>query len=944
MADRTTDIDLPAAGAGVTAASAAPTTAAATTPPALRPATAEDVIRAIAKQHGVNPLLAIAVAQKESNLNPDAVGDGGLALGTFQLHGPAAIDTGVDRTDPLGNITGGVKYLRQLSDRYHGDVTKALMAYNDGMDNVDKGIVTPKAQAYASAVLANVSALSRTGHGAGKPTGQMPAVGQPSAPTTASSTASSPSFLRRAASFLTPTIPTTAAGTVQWGPTSEGREMLAGAGGGILATQLAGAVLAPETGGLSALAANVLAPIIGAGLGGGVEHATEAAIGAAPPTDTLPGLGTPVSPLVGGAARQAAFEAGGQALTGVGRAVGRRVLASRVAREAAEYLKNTGASIREQGADTVAAIRDQFATTLSALRVSAHNALTTAREQGTAAITAAQDAGSALVTKAKDVAGQHLADIELRNASEITTAKKLLDDLRSHVPSIAATGRAVADAMTGPVKRALDIAGQRVAATAAQAGADGVMVSTAPIKDALREMANKARPAVLLNAEAPRAGGATGFDRLLSTIQAADRAKATGNTTVLTSLQQKIAQQLGIDPTKMNPQLPGLIGKIFGLPDEIAFPDAHAIKMLLDESVNWDRIAKKHMEKITKGVRISLRDAMSGLAPAYDAATEQYANLVPLYRKGIGQRVFKLLAQPDGADKLAGLLTEKAATSAATLRSLLVDHAAAGGNADLGQRAWAAVRDSYTFKHLIGPGIDKLASNLDNLLTLHPEFVRTVYGDQEGAATIQRLSTIVDAVKTAEARGAEQIAQTTAIGHAGVQEATGVAKAATRAVKAGVRTALSDVKHENLVAREAVTQQQRQALDVARRQIRTAVDQHRHLRTRFKESSMAKFTQRAPEDLPATAVQALMAKGYWGARAAIRLLRGPRAADFLEWASRSEPATQQLVHILTHPVGPAVLSNFLRTAAGAFTSDTTSGAPATATPGSRKEPPVGAAH
>ena len=99
-----------------------------------RPATIDEIVSAIAKQHGVSPTLALAVAQKESSKNPNAVGDAGKAIGLFQLHAGAAADTGVDRNDPIQNITGGVKYLRQLSDRYPGDVNKILLGYNGGMD------------------------------------------------------------------------------------------------------------------------------------------------------------------------------------------------------------------------------------------------------------------------------------------------------------------------------------------------------------------------------------------------------------------------------------------------------------------------------------------------------------------------------------------------------------------------------------------------------------------------------------------------------------------------------------------------------------------------------------------------------------------------------------------------------------------------------------------
>ena len=110
-------------------------------------------IVATATQYGVDPTLALAVAQHESDFNPNALGSSGDA-GIFQLLPSTAADLGVtDVWDPVQNIQAGVQYLAQLLARYGGDVTTALQAYNGGMGNVDRGTVSAAAQAYPGVVM-----------------------------------------------------------------------------------------------------------------------------------------------------------------------------------------------------------------------------------------------------------------------------------------------------------------------------------------------------------------------------------------------------------------------------------------------------------------------------------------------------------------------------------------------------------------------------------------------------------------------------------------------------------------------------------------------------------------------------------------------------------------------------------------------------------------------
>lgn len=98
----------------------------------------EFLIRDAAKRHGVDENLALSIAQTESSGKTNAVSPKG-AKGLFQLMPDTAKDLGVaDPFDSAQNIDGGVRYLKQLSDRHKGDVDKTLASYNWGMGNVER--------------------------------------------------------------------------------------------------------------------------------------------------------------------------------------------------------------------------------------------------------------------------------------------------------------------------------------------------------------------------------------------------------------------------------------------------------------------------------------------------------------------------------------------------------------------------------------------------------------------------------------------------------------------------------------------------------------------------------------------------------------------------------------------------------------------------------------
>jgi len=96
------------------------------------------VIEEASRAYGVDADLIRSVIEVESGFRPDSLSPKG-AMGLMQLMPETARELGVeDPYDPRQNILGATRYLRQLIDRYGGDVRTALTAYNWGMGNVDR--------------------------------------------------------------------------------------------------------------------------------------------------------------------------------------------------------------------------------------------------------------------------------------------------------------------------------------------------------------------------------------------------------------------------------------------------------------------------------------------------------------------------------------------------------------------------------------------------------------------------------------------------------------------------------------------------------------------------------------------------------------------------------------------------------------------------------------
>ncbi len=94
------------------------------------------IIDTASRLHGVDAALIHAVISAESGYNPSALSKAG-AMGLMQLMPQTAKRYGVTNImDPVQNITGGVRYLRDLLSMFNGNLELAIAAYNAGENAV----------------------------------------------------------------------------------------------------------------------------------------------------------------------------------------------------------------------------------------------------------------------------------------------------------------------------------------------------------------------------------------------------------------------------------------------------------------------------------------------------------------------------------------------------------------------------------------------------------------------------------------------------------------------------------------------------------------------------------------------------------------------------------------------------------------------------------------
>ena len=98
----------------------------------------EQIFQKASNTYGVSKDLLKAMAKAESNFRADATSHCG-AMGIMQLMPQTAASLGVtDAYNPEQNIMGGAQYISRLLEKYNGNLSFAVAAYNAGSGNVDK--------------------------------------------------------------------------------------------------------------------------------------------------------------------------------------------------------------------------------------------------------------------------------------------------------------------------------------------------------------------------------------------------------------------------------------------------------------------------------------------------------------------------------------------------------------------------------------------------------------------------------------------------------------------------------------------------------------------------------------------------------------------------------------------------------------------------------------
>ena len=889
-------------------------------PPQVGPASWEDLIRHEAEQQKVDPQLALAVAQTESSMNANTPPSSAGALGLFQLMPETAQRLGVDPTDPVQNIHGGVAELGRLLNEQQSNVKKALRLYNASPGTPDS-VTDP----YVQKVFKNLSRYQ---------------VATPPGPTQPSTT------LQPVASHVG--TPPPAPSEEGWGDwawrqakgvgkafnplTEEGQLNLAGGVGAA-----GGAILASPTAAVSGPIGPGTGAVLGAMTAAGMVKAGRQLFGA----DHTIEMGD-----VGSAMTQQGLQEmlGQGTATAVINPIGRRLLGARVAQYAGKKLaaaeqtlsatkqvmlgrlERALAAADQLAASTRVAARQATARTADLGRVetrgageAADQALAAARTAAAGNLRAARTAGSQRVAAAKSTAAQGVGQAEQARIAAATAAQAPYTSRVNTPPDAALAGRQVLDLtfeQGGAAKVAKDVAGQAVE----QAAESGPPVPTASLRDRLVELSNQMTPSVLQDGDPTRAGIGS-FEGY-----SVEQAKA------ILARNPDVAQALALVPPELHlPAALSYANDVVNSGDTIPFADAHKVKRLLDEVVHWDQTARTSREAATKGFRGTLRELMRGHAP-YDAAAAHYKEIAPWYGKsGIAGQLRKV--GQTNPEKIVPLLNAKNPTRAAHLVHLLTTQAEAGGDAEGGQAALEAVQAAWIHQNLIQGGINKLGDRLAKLHGPQQAFRDAFLGGAHASEILGNLQQISEAYQAAISR--EGITAAKTAGQQGVEAATATARAGLDTARADAARRVAEVagqgratvagtqdlgvqgtRLEREMGTQAVEQAQRakgQAsadLVAGRAGFR---EQEKALRGEQKALARSSLLPKGSQWADVMRAVVLAPKGeFWGFVSLVKLMHGPTAQDLTRWAAASPASTQALVRAINSPFPALAIADLVR--------------------------------
>ena len=107
-----------------------------------------EYVEKYSKQYNIDSYMTYAIIKAESNFKPDAKSSS-EAIGLMQIMEPTAVETAKklkldiqeeNLYNPELNIQIGLKYFADLLEKYDGNYSLAIIAYNAGIGNVDKWI------------------------------------------------------------------------------------------------------------------------------------------------------------------------------------------------------------------------------------------------------------------------------------------------------------------------------------------------------------------------------------------------------------------------------------------------------------------------------------------------------------------------------------------------------------------------------------------------------------------------------------------------------------------------------------------------------------------------------------------------------------------------------------------------------------------------------------